>query len=40
MPGMSGVEFQSLLVAQGRRTAMIVITAFNDEAMQCMIPSR
>ena len=34
MPGMSGVELQSLLVARGRRTPMIFITAFPDEKLR------
>jgi FixJ family two-component response regulator len=31
MPGMSGVELQSLLCAQGRRVPIIFITAFPEE---------
>jgi len=31
MSGMSGVELQSLLVAQGHRTPVIFITAFHEE---------
>ena len=34
MPGMSGVELQSLLIAQGRRTPMIFITAFHEESVR------
>jgi FixJ family two-component response regulator len=32
MPGMSGVELQSLLLAQGRRMPIIFITAFPEES--------
>jgi FixJ family two-component response regulator len=32
MPGMSGVELQSLLLAQGRRQPIIFITAFPEES--------
>ncbi|MGA7490040.1 MAG: response regulator [Xanthobacteraceae bacterium] len=31
MPGMSGVELQDLLLAQGRRLPIIFVTAFPDE---------
>ena len=31
MPGMSGVDLQSHLIAQGRRVPMIFITAFPEE---------
>jgi FixJ family two-component response regulator len=31
MPGMSGVELQSLLIAEGNRTPIILITAFPDD---------
>jgi FixJ family two-component response regulator len=31
MPGLSGVELQSRLIAQGNRTPVIFITAFPDE---------
>ena len=34
MPGMSGVELQSLLIAQGHRTPMIFITAFHEESVR------
>ena len=34
MPGMSGVELQSLLAAQGNRTPVILITAFPNERLQ------
>jgi len=34
MPGMSGVELQSHLIAQGRRNAVIFITAFPEEGSQ------
>ena len=34
MPGMSGVELQSLLVSRGRRTPIIFITAFHDDAIR------
>lgn len=32
MPGMSGVELQSVLLAQGRRQPIIFITAFLEES--------
>lgn len=32
MPGMSGVELQSLLLAQGHRMPIIFITAFPEES--------
>jgi len=31
MKGLSGVELQELLIAQGRRTPIIFVTAFPDE---------
>jgi FixJ family two-component response regulator len=31
MPGMSGIELQSVLIARGRRVPIIFITAFPDE---------
>jgi FixJ family two-component response regulator len=31
MPGLSGVELQRLLIAQGNRTPMIFVTAFPEE---------
>jgi FixJ family two-component response regulator len=31
MPGRSGIELQELLIAQGRRTPIIFVTAFPDE---------
>jgi FixJ family two-component response regulator len=34
MPGMSGVELQSLLTARGNRTPIIFITAFPDEKIR------
>jgi FixJ family two-component response regulator len=34
MPGMSGVELQSILCAQGRDTPIIFISAFQDEAIR------
>jgi FixJ family two-component response regulator len=34
MPGMSGVELQRLLIAEGRRTPMIFMTAFHDEGIR------
>jgi FixJ family two-component response regulator len=34
MPGMSGVELQSLLNAQGRSLPMIFITAFPEESIR------
>jgi FixJ family two-component response regulator len=34
MPGMSGVELQSVLIARGNRTPMIFITAFPDEKIR------
>jgi FixJ family two-component response regulator len=37
MPGMSGVELQSLLIAKGNRTPMIFITAFPDERIRTRV---
>jgi FixJ family two-component response regulator len=34
MPGMSGVELQSLLRAQGRRVPIIFVTAFPEESIR------
>ena len=34
MPGMSGVDLQSHLIAQGRRVPVIFITAFPEEGSQ------
>jgi FixJ family two-component response regulator len=34
MPGMSGVELQSLLIAQGHRMPIIFITAFHEESIR------
>ena len=34
MPGMTGVELQEYLVAQGHRTPMIFITAFPEEQIR------
>src|SRR3977135_3565958 len=34
MPGMSGVELQSRLIAEGRRLPIIFITAFFDESVR------
>jgi FixJ family two-component response regulator len=34
MPGMSGVELQSALIARGNRTPVILITAFPNERLQ------
>jgi FixJ family two-component response regulator len=34
MPGMSGVELQSRLIAEGRRLPIIFITAFPDESVR------
>jgi FixJ family two-component response regulator len=34
MPGMSGVELQSLLIAQGHRVPIIFITAFHEESVR------
>ena len=34
MPGMSGVELQSVLIARGNRTPVILITAFPNERLQ------
>jgi FixJ family two-component response regulator len=31
MPGLSGVELQSRLIAQGNRTPIIFVSAFSDE---------
>jgi FixJ family two-component response regulator len=37
MPGMSGVELQSLLNAQGRYVPMIFITAFPEESIRTRV---
>jgi FixJ family two-component response regulator len=37
MPGMSGVELQSLLLARGNRTPMIFITAFPEERVRTRV---
>lgn len=34
MPGMSGVELQTLLIAEGRHTPFIFMTAFHDEGVR------
>jgi FixJ family two-component response regulator len=34
MPGMSGIELQSVLIAQGRLLPMIFITAFPEESIR------
>ena len=34
MPGLNGVELQSLLLAQGRRMPIIFVTAFPEEGMR------
>ena len=34
MPGMSGIELQSHLIAQGRSVPMILITAFPEESIR------
>ena len=34
MPGMSGIELQNLLIAQGRSVPMIFITAFPEESIR------
>jgi FixJ family two-component response regulator len=34
MPGLSGVELQSLLIARGSRTPMIFVTAFPEERLR------
>ena len=34
MPGMSGVDLQSQLIAQGRRMPVIFVTAFPEESSQ------
>jgi FixJ family two-component response regulator len=34
MPGLSGVELQSLLITRGHRTPMIFITAFPEEKVR------
>ena len=40
MPGMSGVELQSLLIDRGIRTPMIFITAFPDERTRARVLER
>jgi FixJ family two-component response regulator len=37
MPGMSGVELQSLLIARGNCTPMIFITAFPEEKVRARV---
>ncbi|KLK90487.1 hypothetical protein AA309_25750 [Microvirga vignae] len=37
MPGMSGIELQRLLIAQGQRTPIIFITAFPDERIRAQL---
>jgi FixJ family two-component response regulator len=37
MPGMSGVELQSVLIAQGRSVPMIFITAFPEESIRSRV---
>jgi FixJ family two-component response regulator len=37
MPGLSGVELQSLLVARGNSTPMIFITAFPEEKVRARV---
>jgi FixJ family two-component response regulator len=37
MPGMSGVELQSLLLSRGNHTPMIFITAFPDERVRARV---
>jgi FixJ family two-component response regulator len=37
MPNMSGVELQSVLVAQGRRIPIIFFTAFPDETVEARV---
>src|SRR5260370_36041174 len=34
MPGMSGVELQTLLIAEGRKTPFIFMTALHDEVVR------
>jgi FixJ family two-component response regulator len=34
MPGMSGIELQTLLLTQGHRVPFIFITAFSEEAVR------
>ena len=34
LPGMSGIELQELLVAEGRRTPVIIITAFPEDRIR------
>lgn len=37
MPGLSGVELQSLLIAQGNRTPIIFITAYPEERIRTRV---
>ena len=37
MPGISGVELQDLLIAQGRSVPMIFITAFPEESVRARV---
>jgi FixJ family two-component response regulator len=40
MPGMSGVDLQDRLIAEGHRMPMIFVTAFLDEELQARILKR
>ena len=40
MPGINGVELQSLLIAKGNHTPMIFITAFPDEGTRRQVLER
>ena len=37
MPGLSGVELQSRLIAQGNRTPIIFVSAFSDERTRARV---
>jgi FixJ family two-component response regulator len=37
MPGLSGVEFQDRLIAEGHRIPVIFVTAFLDEGLQARV---
>ena len=40
MPGLSGVDLQDRLIAEGRRMPVIFITAFRDEGLQARVLKR
>jgi FixJ family two-component response regulator len=40
MPGLSGVDLQDRLIAEGRRMQVIFVTAFRDEGLQARVLKR